>query len=214
MTIIFTTSMVFFMGMEDKRLKDHYPSHTDMITYSLPEHEHSIPYFLEKLIKTIKICEHWGLYKYLTCEMCKRCDDRMDPFAMDFDDKEENKEMRDDNDFTDMTPEYMFQKFELVLFLLADITAYLITPLSQLRLQDELNISDASVFRIQQELGTVGGNDRRLVLYKMFVGLLQDVGMLKTCETLRSAYHPACNYNRHYKKVVQNMHRYMALSDK
>ena len=58
----------------------------------------------------------------------------MDPFAMDFDDKEENKEMTDNNDFTtDMTPRYMFQKFELVLFLLADRMAYL-TPLSQLRL--------------------------------------------------------------------------------
>ena len=64
----------------------------------------------------------------------------MDPFAMDFD---ENKEMTDDNDFTiDMTPEYMFQKFKLVLFLLADRTANLISPLSQLRLQDKLNISD------------------------------------------------------------------------
>ena len=134
----------------------------------------------------------------------------MDPFAMDFDDKEENKEITDDDDFTDMTPEYMFQKFELVLFLLADITAYLITPLSQLRLQDKLNISDGSVFHIQQVLSPVGGNDRRLVLYKMFVGLLQDVGMLKMCEMLRSAYHSACDY----KKVVQNMHRYMALSDK
>ena len=130
----------------------------------------------------------------------------MDPFAMDFDDKEENKEMTDDDDFTDMTPEYMFQKFELVLFLLADITAYLITPC--------LNISDGSVFHIQQELGPVGGNDRRLVLYRMFVGLLQDVGMLKTYKMLRSTYHSACDYNRHYKKVVQNMHRYMALSDK
>ena len=50
-----------------------------------------------------------------THAMCKRCDDRMDPFAMDFDDKEENKEMTDD-DFTDITPEYMFQKFKLVLF--------------------------------------------------------------------------------------------------
>ena len=117
-----------FMGMEDKRLRDHYPCHTDMITYSLSAHKHSIPHFLKKLKKTIKICEHWGLYEYLTCEMCKRCDDRMDPFAMDFDDKEETKEMTDDNDFTDMTPEYMFQKFELALFLLADITAYLITP--------------------------------------------------------------------------------------
>ena len=58
------------------------------------------------------------------------------------------------------------------------------------------------------------GNDRRLVLYKMFVGLLQDVGMLKTCEMLRSTYHSACDYNRHDKKVVQNMHRYMALNDK
>ena len=149
-----------FMGMEDKKLRDYYPSHTDMITYSLSAHECSIPYFLEKLKKTIKICEHWSLYKYLTHEMCKRCDDRMDPFAMDFDDKEENKEMTDDSDFTDMTPKYMFQKFELVLFLLADITAYLITPLSQLRLQDKLNISDGSVFRIQQELGPVDGNDR------------------------------------------------------
>ena len=114
--------------------------------------------------------------------------------------------MTDDDDFTDMTPEYMFQKFELVLFLLADSMAYL-GPVSQLRLQDKLNISDGSVFCIQQELGPVGGNDKRLVLYKMFVGLLQDVGMLKTCEILRSA----C---RHCKKVVQNMHRYMGLSNK
>ena len=106
----------------------------------------------------------------------------MDPFAMEFDDKEENKEMTDDDDFTDMTPEYMFQKFELVLFLLAEMTAYHIISLSQLRLQDKLNISDGSVFCIQQELGPVGGNDKRLVLYKMFVGLLQDVGMLKMCE--------------------------------
>ena len=117
-----------FMGMEDKRLMDHYPCHTVMIMYSLSAHEHSISHFLEKLKKTIKICEHWGLYKYLTCEMCKRCDDRMGPFAMDFDDKEENIDMTEDNDFTDMTPKYMFQKFELVLFQLADITAYLITP--------------------------------------------------------------------------------------
>ena len=109
-----------------------------------------------------------------------------------------------------MTPEYMFQKFELVLFLLADETAYL-GSMSQLRLQDKLNISDGSVFHIQQELGPVGGNDKRLVLYKMFVGLLQDVGMLKTCEMLRSACSSACDYNRHYK---QNMHRYMGLSDK
>ena len=90
-----------------------------------------------------------------------------------------------DDDFTDMTPEYMFQKFELALFLLADKMAYL-SPMSQLRLQDKLDISDDSVFHIQQELGPVGGNDRRLVLYKMFVGLLQDVGMLKMCEMLRS----------------------------
>ena len=70
---------------------------------------------------------------------------------MDFDDKEENKEMTDDDNFTDMTPdEYMFQKFELVLFLLADRMAYL-GPVSQLRLQDKLNISDGSVFHIQQE---------------------------------------------------------------
>ena len=137
----------------------------------------------------------------------------MEPFAMDFDDKEENKEMADDNDFTDMTPEYMFQKIKLVLFLLADKTAYL-GSMSQLRLQDKLNISDGSVFRIQQELGPVGGNDKSLVLYKMFVGLLQDVGLLKTCEMLRSTYSSACDYDMHYKKVVQNMHKYMALSDK
>ena len=93
------------MGMEDKKLRDHYRCHTDMITYSLSAHEHSIPHFLKKLKKAIKICEHWSLYKYLTHEMCKRCDDRMDPFAMEFDDKEENKEMTDDDDFTDMTPE-------------------------------------------------------------------------------------------------------------
>ena len=100
--------------------------------------------------------------------MCKRGDDRMDPFVMDFDDKEENKEMTDDDDLTDMTPEYMFQKFKLVLFLLAYKTAYL-GSMSQLRLQDKLNISDSSVFRIQQELGPVGGNEKRLVLYKMLV---------------------------------------------
>ena len=139
-----------FMGMEDKRLSHHYPCHTDMITYSLSAHKHNILHFLEKLKKTIKTCEHWSLYKYLTCAMCKRCDDRMDPFAMDFDDdEEENKEMTDNDDFTkDMTPEYMFQKFELVLFLLADRMAYL-GSVSQLRLQDKLNISDGSVFCIQ-----------------------------------------------------------------
>ena len=126
-----------FMGMEDKRLRDYYPCHTDMITYSPSAHKHNILHLFKKLKKTIKICEHWGLYKYLTHAMCKRCDDRMDPFAMDFD------EMTDDDDFsTDMTPEYMFQKFEFVLFLLADRTAYLISPLSQLRLQDKLNISE------------------------------------------------------------------------
>ena len=159
----------------------------------------------------IKTCEHWGLYKYLTCAMCKRGDDRMDPFAMDSD-EEENIEMTDD-DLTDMTPEYMFQKFKLVLFLLADKMAYL-GSMSQLRLQDKFDISDGSVFHTQQELGPVGGNDKMLVLYKMFVGLLQDVGMLKMCEMLRSTYHSACDYNRHYKKVVHIMHRYMDLSDK
>ena len=202
-----------FMGMEDKRLSHHYPCHTDMIMYSLSAHEHSISHFLRKLKKTIKTCEHWGLYKYLTCPMYKRGDDRMDPFAMNFADKEENKEMTDDDNFTHMTPEYMFQKFELVLFLLADKTAYL-GSMSQLRLQDKLNISDGSVFCIQQELGPVGGNDKRLVLYKMFVGLLQDVGMFKMCEMLRITYSSAYDYDMHYKKVVQNMHRYMALSDK
>ena len=125
----------FFMGIEDKRLSHHYPSHTDMIMYSPSAYKHSIPHSSRNK-KTIKTCEHWGLYKYLTCAMCKRHDDRMDPFAMDFDDKEENKEMTDDDDFTDMTPEYMFQKFELVLFLLADRMAYL-GPVSQLRLQDK-----------------------------------------------------------------------------
>ena len=126
-----------FMGMEDKRFSQHYPCHTDLIRYSLSVHEHSIPHFLKKLKKkTIKTCEHWGRYKYLTHAMCKRGDDRMDPFAMDFDDKEENKEITDDNDFTDMTPKYMFQKFELVLFLLADKTAY-VGSMSQLRLQDK-----------------------------------------------------------------------------
>ena len=79
--------------------------------------------------------------------MCKRGEDKMDPFAMDFD---ENKEITDNDDFTiDMTPEYMFQKFELVLFLLADRMANLISPQSQMRLQDKLNISDGSVFCIQ-----------------------------------------------------------------
>ena len=127
----------------------------------------------------IKTCDHWGLCKYLTCAMCKRCDDRMDPFSMDFDDK--NIEMSDN--FTDMTPKYMFQKFELVLFLLTDLVAYL-TPIAQLRLQDKLDISDGAVFHIQQELGPVDGNDKRLELYKMLVGLLQDVVMLKRCTIL------------------------------
>ena len=172
-----------FMGMEDKSLSRHYPCHSEMITCSLSAHKHSTRHFLQKLKKTIKACGHWGLYKYLTCAMCKR-------------------------------GEYMFQKFKLVLFLLADSTANLISPQSQLRLQDKLNISDGSVFRIQQELGPVGGNDKRLVLYKMFVGLLQDVGMLTTRDLLRSAYSAACDYNKHYKKVVHNMHRYMGLSEK
>ena len=99
----------------------------------------------------------------------------MDPFAMDF---AEVENMTDRYD-TDMTPKYMFQKFELVLFLLSDMTVCLITPMSQLRLQDKLAISDGSVFCIQQELGPVGGNDKRLVLYKMFVGLLQDENVEK-----------------------------------
>ena len=78
----------------------------------------------------IKTCEHWALYKYLTHAMCKKGDDRMDQFAMDFV-KEENIEMTDDDNFTDKTPGYMFQKFELVLFLLADKMASL-GPMSQL----------------------------------------------------------------------------------
>ena len=40
-----------FMGMEDKRLRDYYPCHTDMITYSLSAHKHIILHFLEKLKK-------------------------------------------------------------------------------------------------------------------------------------------------------------------
>ena len=78
------------MGMEDKRLSHHYPCHSDLIMYSLAAHEHSLAHFLKKLKKGIKTCDHWGLYKYLTCAMCKRCDDRMNPFSMDFD--EENIE--------------------------------------------------------------------------------------------------------------------------
>ena len=196
------------MGMEDKRLSHHYPCCTDMIMYSFCTQTKHPAFPRETEKKKQSRCEHWGLYKYLTHAMCKRRDDRMDPFAMDFD------EMTDNDDFTaDMTPEYMFQKFELVLFLLADRMAYL-GSVSQLRLQDTLNISDGSVSRIQQELGPVDGNDKRLVLYKMFIGLLQDVGMLKMCEILRSTYSAACDYDRHYKKVVQNMHRHMGLSDK
>ena len=38
--------------------------------------------------------------------------------------------------------------------------------------------------------------------------------MLNTRDLLRSAYSAACDYNKHYKKVVQNMHRYMGLSEK
>ena len=199
-----------FMGMEDKRLSHHYPCHNDLIKYSLAAYKHSLTHFLKKLKKMIKTCEHWGLYKYLTCKMCKRGDDGMDPFAMDFDEKN-IEEMSED--LTDMTADYMFQKFKLALFLLADMMVY-ITPVVQLRLQEKLDISDGAVFRIQKELGPVGGNDKRLVLYMMFVSVLQDVGMLKMCKMLRSAYHSACDYNRHYKKVAQNMHRYMGLSDK
>ena len=91
--IVMSVQVWSFMGMDNKRLSHHYPCHTDMLTYSLSAHEHSIPHFLKKLKKTIKTCDHWGLYKYLTHAMCKRHDDRMDPFAMDFDDKEKNKEM-------------------------------------------------------------------------------------------------------------------------
>ena len=56
----------------------------------------------------INTCEHWGLYKYLTCAMCKRGDDRMNSFAMMDFDEEENIEMTDD-DLTDMTVEYILQ---------------------------------------------------------------------------------------------------------
>ena len=86
--------------------------------------------------------------------------------------------------------------------------------MAQLRLQDKLDISDGAVFHIQQELGPMGRNDKRLVLYKMFVHLLQDVGKLKMSKMLRSTYSSACDYNRHYKKVAHNIHRYMGLSDK
>ena len=192
-----------FMGLEDKSLSCHYPCRSEMITCSLSACKHSIPHFLKKLKTAIKACGHRALYKYLTRAMCKRGEDRMDPFAMDFD--EENKEMTDDNDSTiDMTPEYMFQKFELALFLLADRMANLLSPQSQVRLQDKLRISDASVFCFP-----VGGNDKR-----MFVSLLQDVGMLTTCDLLRSTYSAACDYNKHYKKIAGNMHRYMGLSEK
>ena len=92
-----------FVGMEDKRLSHHYPCHSDLITYSLSAHENSLPNYLKKLKKTIKTCDHWALYKYLTYAMCKRGDDRMDPFAMDFD-EEENIEMTDNDHFTDMIP--------------------------------------------------------------------------------------------------------------
>ena len=148
-----------FIGMEDKRLSHHYPCYSDLIKYSLAAHEHSLKHFFEKLKKMIKTCEHCCLYKCLTCKMCKRHDDRMDPFSMDFD--KENTEMSDD--LTDMTPKYMFQKFELVLFLLADMMAYL-NPMVKLRLQDKLDISDGAVFCIQQELGPVGQNDKRLIM--------------------------------------------------
>ena len=96
--------------------------------------------------------------------------------------KEENKEITDDDDFTDMTPEYMFQKFELVLFLLADRIAYL-GPMFQLRLQDKLNISDGSVFHIQQELGPVGGMTR---------GWLCTRCLLVCCKMLGCSRHVKC----------------------
>ena len=35
-----------FMGMEDKRLCDHYPCHSDLIMYSLAAHERSLAHFL------------------------------------------------------------------------------------------------------------------------------------------------------------------------
>ena len=105
-----------FMGMEDKRLSHHYPCHTDMRTYSLSAHKHNIPHFLEKLKKQSRPVSTGACTSTLTRAMCKRHDDRMDPFAMDFDD-EENKEMTDNDDFTaDMTPEYMFRSLNWFCF--------------------------------------------------------------------------------------------------
>ena len=43
-----------FMGMEDKRLSHHYRCHSDLITYSLVAHKHSLTHFLKKLKKMIK----------------------------------------------------------------------------------------------------------------------------------------------------------------
>ena len=40
-----------FMRMEDKKLRDHYPFHIDMIMYSLSAHKHNIPHLLKKLKK-------------------------------------------------------------------------------------------------------------------------------------------------------------------
>ena len=39
------------MGTKDKRLSHHYPCHSDLITYSLSAHKHSLPNFLKKLKK-------------------------------------------------------------------------------------------------------------------------------------------------------------------
>ena len=57
-------------------------------------------------------------------------------------------------------------------------------------------------------------NNQRLILYKIFIHLLHDLGMLKTCKRLRKAYAYACNYNRDYKRVAQNMHISLGFNDK
>ena len=61
-----------FMGMEDKRLRDYYPCHTDMIMCSLSAHKCNIPHFLEKLKKTIKDMRALGPVQVLdTCNVQK-----------------------------------------------------------------------------------------------------------------------------------------------
>ena len=96
---------------------------------------------------------------------------------------------------------------------MAEQTAYL-GEFTIMKILFKLKIADTVLYHVIQEFGPSGENDQRLIFYKIFICLLHDLGMLKTGERLRKAYAYACNYNRDYKRVAQNMHISLGFNDK